>query len=122
METAPGAAHAERSANQVACLRFLADAGVAQTVGVISAETGLSRPTVHAVLDDLVAAGLVEPSNAASAGPGRPARSFRFVREAGLVAGVDIGPAARGRCSAIWPASDSGTPNWAAPAVVSTPR
>ncbi|WP_405058848.1 ROK family transcriptional regulator [Kribbella sp. NBC_01505] len=92
METAPGAAHAERSANQVACLRFLADAGVAQTVGVISAETGLSRPTVHAVLDDLVAAGLVEPSNAASAGPGRPARSFRFVREAGLVAGVDIGP------------------------------
>ncbi|MFF1822796.1 ROK family protein [Kribbella sp. NPDC058245] len=92
METAPGTAHAERSANQVACLRFLADAGVAQTVGVISAETGLSRPTVHAVLDDLVAAGLVEPSNAASAGPGRPARSFRFVREAGMVAGVDIGP------------------------------
>ncbi|TDD61895.1 ROK family transcriptional regulator [Kribbella antibiotica] len=92
METAPGTAHAERSANQVACLRFLAEAGVAQTVGVISAETGLSRPTVHAVLDDLVAAGLVEPSNAASAGPGRPARSFRFVRETGLVAGVDIGP------------------------------
>ncbi|MFB6723242.1 ROK family protein [Kribbella sp. NPDC056345] len=92
METAPGAAHAERSANQVACLRWLAEAGVAQTVGVIAAETGLSRPTVHAVLDDLVEAGLVEPSNAASAGPGRPARSFRFVREAGLVAGVDIGP------------------------------
>ncbi|MFK4085502.1 ROK family transcriptional regulator [Kribbella sp. NPDC020789] len=92
METAPGTAHAERSANQVACLRFLADAAGAQTVGVISAETGLSRPTVHAVLDDLVAAGLVEPSNAASIGPGRPARSFRFVREAGMVAGVDIGP------------------------------
>ncbi len=92
METAPGTAHAERSANQVACLRCLAEAGVAQTVGVIAAETGLSRPTVHAVLDDLVAAGLVEPSNAASAGPGRPARSFRFIREAGLVAGVDIGP------------------------------
>src|SRR5689334_18447884 len=81
-----------RGANQVACLRFLADADDAQTVGVISAGTGLSRPTVHAVLDDLVAAGLVEPTEPSTAGPGRPARAFRFAREAGLVAGVDLGP------------------------------
>jgi predicted NBD/HSP70 family sugar kinase len=88
-----------RGANQVACLRFLADAAddpddaaAAQTVGVISAGTGLSRPTVHAVLDDLVEAGLVEPTEPSTAGPGRPARAFRFARETGLVAGADLGP------------------------------
>jgi predicted NBD/HSP70 family sugar kinase len=82
----------ERSANQVACLQCLAGSGAPQTVGVISAATGLSRPTVHAVLDDLLAAGLVEAAAPATAGPGRPARAFRFVREGGLVAGVDLGP------------------------------
>src|SRR5690349_15980837 len=81
-----------RGANQVACLRFLADADEARTVGVISEGTGLSRPTVHAVLDDLVDAGLVESTSPAIAGPGRPARAFRFARETGLVAGVDLGP------------------------------
>jgi predicted NBD/HSP70 family sugar kinase len=83
---------AVRSANQSACLRFLADTDDAQTVGAISAETGLSRPTVHAVLDDLLDAGLVVSTDAATVGPGRPARAFRFAREAGLVAGVDLGP------------------------------
>ncbi|HET6985384.1 MAG TPA: ROK family transcriptional regulator [Kribbella sp.] len=92
MDAARGAAQAERSANQVACLRFLADAGEAETVGVISAETGLSRPTVHAVLDDLLEAGLVVSTSPSTVGPGRPARAFRFAREAGLVAGVDLGP------------------------------
>ncbi|MEV0790170.1 ROK family transcriptional regulator [Kribbella sp. NPDC050459] len=92
MDTARGAAQAERAANQVACLRFMADADEARTVGVISEATGLSRPTVHAVLDDLADAGLVESTSPATAGPGRPARAFRFVREAGLVAGVDLGP------------------------------
>ncbi|WP_328999651.1 ROK family protein [Kribbella sp. NBC_00709] len=99
MDTPRGvAAQAERSANQVACLRFLADAADtanaadALTVGAISAGTGLSRPTVHAVLDDLTEAGLVEPTEPSTAGPGRPARAFRFAREAGLVAGVDLGP------------------------------
>jgi predicted NBD/HSP70 family sugar kinase len=92
MDTARGAAQAERSANQVACLRFLAEAGEARTVGMLSEGTGLSRPTVHAVLDDLLDAGLVEATSPATAGPGRPARAFRFAREAGLVAGVDLGP------------------------------
>ncbi len=92
MDTVRGAAQAERSANQVACLRFLADTDGAQTVGVISSETGLSRPTVHAVLDDLLEAGLVVPTGPSTIGPGRPARAFRFAREAGLVAGVDLGP------------------------------
>ncbi|HZX08594.1 ROK family transcriptional regulator [Kribbella sp.] len=92
METARGAAQAERAANQVACLRILADADEPRTVGVLSEATGLSRPTVHAVLDDLLDAGLVEPTSPATAGPGRPARAFRFARETGLVAGVDLGP------------------------------
>lgn len=92
MDTARGAAQAERSANQVACLRFLADADEARTVGAISEGTGLSRPTVHAVLDDLRETGLVEAASPATAGPGRPARAFRFARETGLVAGVDLGP------------------------------
>lgn len=89
MDAARGA---ERLANQGACLRFLADTDDAQTVGVISAETGLSRPTVHAVLDDLIETGLVVPTEPSTAGPGRPARAFRFDREVGLVAGVDVGP------------------------------
>ncbi len=92
MHTARGAAQVERSENQVACLRFLADTDEARTVGVISAETGLSRPTVHAVLDDLLELGLVEPTGPSTLGPGRPARAFRFARETGLVAGVDLGP------------------------------
>lgn len=86
------AAQAERAANQVACLALLAEADEARTVGVISEGTGLSRPTVHAVLDDLADAGLVESASAAAGGPGRPARAFRFARESGLVAGVDLGP------------------------------
>ncbi|TDO51211.1 putative NBD/HSP70 family sugar kinase [Kribbella sp. VKM Ac-2571] len=92
MDSARGAAQAERSANQVACLRYLADADEARTVGAISEGTGLSRPTVHAVLDDLLETGLVEAASPATAGPGRPARAFRFARETGLVAGVDLGP------------------------------
>jgi predicted NBD/HSP70 family sugar kinase len=89
---ARGAAQAERSANQVACLHFLSGTDDVQTVGAISAGTGLSRPTVHAVLDDLLDARLVTATSPAVAGPGRPARAFRFAREAGLVAGVDLGP------------------------------
>ncbi|MFD7296417.1 ROK family protein [Streptomyces sp. NPDC059897] len=92
MDTAREAVQAERAANQVACLGVLAEADEACTIGVISEATGLSRPTVRAVLDDLVELGMVESVSAASAGPGRPARAFRFVREGGLVAGVDLGP------------------------------
>jgi predicted NBD/HSP70 family sugar kinase len=87
-----GAAQAERSANQVTCLSFLSGTDDAETVGAISAGTGLSRPTVHAVLDDLLDAGVVTATDPVAGGLGRPARAFRFAREAGLVAGVDLGP------------------------------
>lgn len=92
MDATRSPAQAERAANQVACLRLLAEADEPRTVGAISEGTGLSRPTVHAVLGDLLDSGLVEPAEAPPSGPGRPARAFRFVREAGLVAGVDLGP------------------------------
>lgn len=90
--SARGAAQAERSANQVTCLSFLSGTDDAETVGAISAGTGLSRPTVHAVLDDLLDAGVVMATDPMAGGLGRPARAFRFAREAGLVAGVDLGP------------------------------
>ncbi|MEB8339550.1 ROK family transcriptional regulator [Streptomyces endophyticus] len=92
MDTAREAVQAERAANQVACLGVLAEVDEACTIGVISEATGLSRPTVRAVLDDLVELGMVEGVSTATAGPGRPARAFRFAREGGFVAGVDLGP------------------------------
>jgi predicted NBD/HSP70 family sugar kinase len=55
------------------------------------ARTGLSRPTVDAVADDLIALGWVEEVAADTARRGRPARSLRFRADAGYVAGLDIG-------------------------------
>jgi predicted NBD/HSP70 family sugar kinase len=54
------------------------------------ARTGLSRPTVDAVADDLVRVGWLEET-AAQARRGRPARSLSFRADAGYVAGLDIG-------------------------------
>src|SRR3954447_12568757 len=60
-------------------------------VSELMVRTGLSRPTVDAVADDLVRLGWVE--EVASEGPrrGRPARVLGFCASAGHVAGVDIG-------------------------------
>jgi len=54
--------------------------------------TGLSRPTVDAVADELIRLGWIEeePGNG-EARRGRPARSLGFRADAGFVAGVDIG-------------------------------
>src|SRR4051794_2393869 len=53
--------------------------------------TGLSRPTVDAVADELVRLGWVQEAAPEPAGRGRPARSLAFAAGAGHVAGVDIG-------------------------------
>lgn len=67
--------------------------GGAQTVSAISVSTGLSRPTVEAVLEELIAHGLVEEAAVSrSGGVGRPARQYRFRSEAGCIAAVDAGP------------------------------
>ena len=55
------------------------------------ARTGLSRPTVDAVADELVRLGWVVEAASEPAGRGRPARSLAFAASAGHVAGVDIG-------------------------------
>jgi predicted NBD/HSP70 family sugar kinase len=55
------------------------------------ARTGMSRPTVDAVADDLVRLGWLEEHGAESARRGRPARELSFRPSAGYVAALDIG-------------------------------
>ncbi|MGW4386397.1 ROK family transcriptional regulator [Streptomyces sp. NPDC004685] len=64
-----------------------------QTVSQLTGATGLSRPTVEALVDELVSQGWIAEAGAPAAGrtPGRPARRLRFRSEAGHVVGVDIG-------------------------------
>lgn len=64
-----------------------------QTVSQLTAATGLSRPTVEALVDELVSQGWISETGIPPAGrtPGRPARRLRFRSEAGHVVGVDIG-------------------------------
>src|SRR5229473_74517 len=64
----------------------------------LAARTGLSRPTVGQVVEQLHAAGLLayaEPGPAGLGGSGRPsgrpARLVRFRAEAAYVVGIDIG-------------------------------
>ncbi|MFG2640627.1 ROK family transcriptional regulator [Streptomyces sp. NPDC048370] len=81
-----------RKINAAAVLRAL-HARSPQTLSQLTAVTGLSRPTVEGLVEKLSALGWVaeaEESPSGRAG-GRPARSFRFRGEAGVVVGVDIG-------------------------------
>jgi predicted NBD/HSP70 family sugar kinase len=64
----------------------------------LAARTGLSRPTVGQVVDQLRAAGLLAYAEPDRTGPGgsgrpsgRPARLVRFRAEAAYVVGIDIG-------------------------------
>lgn len=58
----------------------------------LMAVTGLSRPTVHAVCDDLIARGwLVEPPRADAGRPGRPARVYAVRPGSGFVLAADMG-------------------------------
>ena len=76
------------------------------TVTEVMAATGLSRPTVHLVCEDLMRAGWVReiaddgarpgsPEDGAPSAPqiGRPARRYAFAADAGYVVGVDMGVA-----------------------------
>ncbi|MEU6477090.1 ROK family transcriptional regulator [Streptomyces sp. NPDC047017] len=65
------------------------------TLTEITRVTGLSRPTVEGVVEDLIEAGLVVEQAAeegAARRQGRPARRFRFRAEAGHLLGLEIGP------------------------------
>ncbi|SEP89252.1 Sugar kinase of the NBD/HSP70 family, may contain an N-terminal HTH domain [Streptomyces sp. yr375] len=64
------------------------------TLTEITRVTGLSRPTVEGVVEDLTAAGLVVEQAAeegAARRQGRPARRYRFRAEAGHLLGLEIG-------------------------------
>jgi predicted NBD/HSP70 family sugar kinase len=86
----PGAA--VRHANSAICLRVLREAAEPLTVTEIADSTGLSRPTVDAVLTELGRHQVIkiEPASTRQ-GAGRPARQVIFDAAAGHVAGVDVG-------------------------------
>jgi predicted NBD/HSP70 family sugar kinase len=60
--------------------------------GALMTATGLSRPTVHEICDDLIARGLaVEEAPAPGGGPGRRPRVYAARTDAAHVLGVDMG-------------------------------
>jgi predicted dehydrogenase/predicted NBD/HSP70 family sugar kinase len=82
-----------RQRNLDACIRALRPASEL-TLTEIARATGLSRPTVGAILGGLVDTGLVVERRGASSqrgGAGRPARGFAIEAEFRFVVGVDLG-------------------------------
>ncbi|WP_329214693.1 ROK family protein [Streptomyces sp. NBC_01485] len=82
-----------RRINSAVVLHALRAADCA-TLTEITRVTGLSRPTVEGVVEDLTAAGLVVEQAAeegAARRQGRPARRYRFRAEAGHLLGLEIG-------------------------------
>ncbi|QEW03740.1 ROK family transcriptional regulator [Microbacterium lushaniae] len=65
--------------------------GLPRTRAEVGALTGLSRSTVAARVDALVAAGLVVPAASAGSSGGRPATRVAFNPRARVVLGVDLG-------------------------------
>ncbi|MCF3961620.1 ROK family transcriptional regulator [Streptomyces fuscigenes] len=83
-----------RRINSAVVLHALRD-NTPLTLTDLSRITGLSRPTVEGVVDDLMQGGLVveaPPDEGEARKQGRPARKFRFRVEAGHLLGVEIGP------------------------------
>lgn len=82
----------QRLGNAASCLRTLRDSDATLTISQLASRTGLSRPTVDAVLRDLAdVAPVTNDSRAKATGVGRPARRFGFDPSAGSVAGIDAG-------------------------------
>ena len=75
-----------RRMNAQRVLDILREVGPLRVTELV-AQTGLSRPTVDAVADDLVRLGWLEESAAETPRRGRPARSLAFRADAGYVAG-----------------------------------
>lgn len=83
-----------RHANALTCVHVLRTSAGPLTISDITQRTGLSRPTVDAVIAGLEAHGVVAGATADSAttSGGRPARRFQFQADSAIVAGVDAGP------------------------------
>jgi predicted NBD/HSP70 family sugar kinase len=103
---APGAVAVAdlRATNAAAVLAALRAAAKPPRVTSLATATGLSRPTVEVLVEDLLDSGLVEEAPAAPGtgrrSPGRPARRFRFRPRAGYVVGVDVRQRSIGACLA----------------------
>lgn len=62
------------------------------TIAELATSAGLARPTVEAVIGELLETGPVRQARPRrSSGAGRPARAYAFTAGAGRVAGIDIG-------------------------------
>ncbi|MFI6602254.1 ROK family transcriptional regulator [Nonomuraea sp. NPDC050536] len=81
-----------RRLNSAAILRLLRDAEVL-TLSELARGARVSRPTVEAIVEELVTEGWAEecPDEPGDRPRGRPARRFRFRASAGHVVGVSIG-------------------------------
>ncbi len=88
---APATPSLLRRLNAGRLLDALRDADGPQRVTELMVRTGLSRPTVDAVADELVRLGWAREAASEPVGRGRPARRLSFAAGAGHVAGVDIG-------------------------------
>lgn len=92
MSTEDPAGAAVRQANAAACLTVLRDQARPSTIAELAVATGLSRPTVNAVITDLLRSGPVRSAGSRQApGAGRPARAYVFDPDTGRVAGIDVG-------------------------------
>lgn len=83
-----------RHVNALSCVHVLRSAPGALSISDVAARTGLSRPTVEAVVGELASRGLlteVAPDHVPSSG-GRPARRYQFDADSSIVAGIDAGP------------------------------
>lgn len=92
-DSSPGSPPVLRRINQAHVLGAVRSSEVLR-LGEIAKITGLSRPTVSNVLDELHDAGWVrflDEHPEGRAGLGRPARMVQFRADAGYVVGIDIG-------------------------------
>ena len=83
-----------RQGNARDCVLSLREASGPVSVAELAARTGLSRPTVDSVLQDLADSGallLASPAVDRGGRPGRPARRFALDPSSATVAGVDLG-------------------------------
>ncbi len=83
-----------RGANAAAVLAAVRRSPTPPRLATLAESTGLSRPTVETIVDDLIASGLLQDAPVMSSrggeSPGRPARRFSFRPEAGYVAAIDV--------------------------------
>ena len=79
-----------RQLNSLTAIRALRGAGPL-TLSALAERTGLSRPSMKEVTDELMALGWVEEVPPSPGTMGRPARRYRFRADSGYLVGVDIG-------------------------------